>query len=126
MQGKGAIRFFAIALAIACVYSLSFTFVSSGVEKDAKEFANGDPLKEKAYLDSMQTEVVYNLGFAKFSYQECKQLQLNLGLDLKGGMNVTMEISLKDLIRSMANYSTDTAFNKALVVAEKRLYFFIL
>ena len=120
MQGKGAIRFFAIALAIACVYSLSFTFVSSGVEKDAKEFANGDPLKEKAYLDSMQTEVVYNLGFAKFSYQECKQLQLNLGLDLKGGMNVTMEISLKDLIRSMANYSPDTAFNKALVVAEQR------
>lgn len=120
MQGKGAIRFFAIALAIACVYSLSFTFVSSGVEKDAKEFANGDPLKERAYLDSMQTEVVYNLGFAKFSYQECKQLQLNLGLDLKGGMNVTMEISLKDLIRSMANYSTDTAFNKALVVAEQR------
>lgn len=120
MQGKGAIRFFAIALAIACVYSLSFTFIASRVEKEAKEFANGDPLKERAFLDSMQTEVVYNLGFAKFNYQECKQLQLNLGLDLKGGMNVTMEISLKDLIRSMANYSTDTAFNKALVVAEQR------
>jgi hypothetical protein len=50
MQGKGAIRFFAIALAIACVYSLSFTFVSSGVEKDAKEFANGDPLKDNTHL----------------------------------------------------------------------------
>ena len=59
MQGKGAIRFFAIALAIACVYSLSFTFVSSGVEKDAIEFANGDPLKEKAYLNTGNCLIVY-------------------------------------------------------------------
>ncbi len=120
MQGKGAIRFFAIALAIACAYSLSFTFIASSVEKDAKEYANGDSKLERAYLDSMQTEVVFNLGFAKYNYQECKQLQLNLGLDLKGGMNVTMEISLSDLLRSMANHSTDTAFNKAIALADQR------
>ena len=85
MQGKGAIRFFAIALSIACLYSLSFTFVANKVESDAKEYAAGDITREKAYLDSMETEVVYNLGIGKFTFQECKQLQLNLGLDLKGG-----------------------------------------
>lgn len=120
MQGKGAIRFFAIALSIACLYSLSFTFVANSVESDAKEYAAGDAKLEKAYLDSMETEVVYNLGFAKFTYQECKQLQLNLGLDLKGGMNVTLEISLSDLVRSMANNNTDTTFNKAIRIAEAR------
>lgn len=120
MQGKGAIKFFAIALSLACIYSLSFTFVANNVEKDARENAQGDPIKERAYLDSMSTEVVYNLGIAKFTYQECKQLQLNLGLDLKGGMNVTMEISLVDLVRSMANNSTDPTFNKALSLANQR------
>src|SRR5574343_355371 len=120
MQGKGAIRFFAIALSIACLYSLSFTFVANSVEGDAKEYAAGDLKLEKAYLDSMETEVVYNLGVAKFTYQECKQLQLNLGLDLKGGMNVTMEISLSDLVRSMANNNTDTTFNKAIRIAEQK------
>ncbi len=69
MQGKGAIRFFAIALSIACLYSLSFTFVANSVESDAVEYAAGDLKLEKAYLDSMETEVVYNLGFAKFTYQ---------------------------------------------------------
>lgn len=120
MQGKGAIRFFAIALSIACLYSLSFTFVANKVESDAKEYAAGDTKLEKAYLDSMETEVVYNLGVAKFTYQECKQLQLNLGLDLKGGMDVTMEISLGDLVRSMANNNTDTTFNKAVRIAETK------
>lgn len=120
MQGKGAIRFFAIALSIACLYSLSFTFVANSVESDAKEYAAGDIKREKAYLDSMETEVVYNLGIAKFTFQECKQLQLNLGLDLKGGMNVTMEISLSDLVRSMANNNTDTTFNKAIRIAEQK------
>lgn len=120
MQGKGAIRFFAIALSIACLYSLSFTFVANKVESDAKEYAAGDITREKAYLDSMETEVVYNLGIAKFTFQECKQLQLNLGLDLKGGMNVTMEISLSDLVRSMANNNTDTTFNKAIRIAEQK------
>ncbi len=120
MQGKGAIRFFAIALSIACLYSLSFTFVANKVESDAKEYAAGDIKREKAYLDSMETEVVYNLGIAKFTFQECKQLQLNLGLDLKGGMNVTMEISLSDLVRSMANNNTDTTFNRAIRMAEQK------
>ncbi|SMO67854.1 protein translocase subunit SecDF [Solitalea koreensis] len=120
MQGKGAIRFVAIALALACLYHISFTWVVSKVEKNAKEYAHGDPAKERIYLDSIATEPVYNLGFAKFTYKDCKEKQLNLGLDLKGGMNVTMEISLADLIRSMSGNSTDANFNKALNLAKER------
>ncbi len=120
MQGKGTIRFFAIALAIACVYSLSFSFVVSSVENAAKEFANGDSKKERAYLDSVANEPVYNLLVAKYTYKECQDRQINLGLDLKGGMNVTMEISLTDLIKSLAGNNDDASFNQAMVNAKTR------
>lgn len=120
MQGKGVIRFVAIALALACLYHISFTVVTSKVEKKAKEYANGNAAKESYYLDSIATEPVYNLGLAKFTYRECKEKQLNLGLDLKGGMNVTMEVSMVDLIRSMSGNSTDPAFNQAIEIAKKR------
>jgi len=120
MQGKGLINFFVILISIACLYSLSFTFVTRKVERDALEFAKGDPVKERAYLDSMATVDVYNLGFAKFSYQYCKERELALGLDLKGGMNVTMEISLKELISNLAENTKDEHFNKALENAEAR------
>lgn len=120
MQGKGAIRFFAIALALACIYSISFSIVTYNVAKNARAYSNGDAVKERFYLDSMETETVYNLGFQKFTYAECKQKQLNLGLDLKGGMNVTMEISLKQLIRSLAGNSENAGFNKALQLTQER------
>lgn len=120
MQGKGLINFFVILISIACLYSLSFTFVTRKVEADAVAYAKGDPAKERAYLDSISTVNVYNLGFAKFSYQYCKERELPLGLDLKGGMNVTMEISLKELIRSLADNPKDANFNKALENAEIR------
>ncbi|UKJ06414.1 protein translocase subunit SecDF [Solitalea lacus] len=120
MQGKGVIRFVAIALALACLYHISFTVVTSQVEKKAKEYANGNAAKESYYLDSIATEPVFNLGIAKFTYRECKEKQLNLGLDLKGGMNVTMEVSMVDIIRSMAGNSTDAAFNQALELAKQR------
>ena len=120
MQGKGAIRFFAIALALACIYSLSFSIITYNVAKNAKAYANGDAVKERFYLDSIETETVYNLGFQKFTYAECKQKQINLGLDLKGGMNVTMEISLKEMIRSLAGNSDNAGFNKALDLTETR------
>ncbi|TZF82561.1 protein translocase subunit SecDF [Pedobacter sp. BS3] len=120
MQGKGLIKFVAIALAIACLYSLSFTWVSRKVEKDAKEYAKGDLAKERAYLDSIATVPVYNLGFTKFTYQYCKEREIPLGLDLKGGMNLTMEISLEDLVRNLANNPSDANFNKALQNAEAR------
>ncbi len=120
MQGKGAIRFFAIALAIACIYSLSFTWVAYRVEQKAIAASNGDPALEARYLDSVANIGIFNLGIKNFTYQQVKERQLNLGLDLKGGMNVTMEISLVDLIRSLSNNSQDSTFNKALRLAQER------
>lgn len=112
MQSKGAIKLFAVLLALVCLYQLSFTLVTRGVENDAREYANGDIAKERAYLDSINTQPVYPLF--DFTYKKCKENELNMGLDLKGGMNVTLEVSLVDLIRSMANNSNDATFNKAL------------
>ncbi len=112
MQGKGVIKFFAVLLALVCLYQLSFTWVTRGVEADAKAYAKGDPNKEKAYLDSVSTQPVYPLF--KHNYQYCKERELALGLDLKGGMNVTMQISLSELIRSLANDNKDVTFNQAL------------
>ncbi|MEG2790839.1 MAG: protein translocase subunit SecDF [Odoribacter sp.] len=115
MQNKGAITLFAIALALVSIYQLSFTWKTSRVEKAAKEFSQGNPDKEKAYLDSIGNQDVYNfLGMAKYTYKECKELEINLGLDLRGGMNVTMEVDVADVVRSLANYTPDEAFNQAL------------
>ncbi|WP_316823434.1 protein translocase subunit SecDF [Pedobacter gandavensis] len=119
MQGKGFIKFMAILLGIVCVYSLSFNFVTSKVEKDAKAYAKGDLDKEKAYLDSMATVPVYPVF--GFNYQFCKGKEINLGLDLKGGMNVTMEISLSELVKSLAGNPDDANFNKALTIAQEKL-----
>lgn len=119
MQGKGFIKFMAILLGIVCVYSLSFNLVTSKVEKDAKAYAKGDLIKEKAYLDSMSTVPVYPIF--GFDYQFCKAKEINLGLDLKGGMNVTMEISLGELVKSLANHTDDANFNKALATAQTQL-----
>ncbi|MGV3705135.1 MAG: protein translocase subunit SecDF [Arcticibacter sp.] len=121
MQGKGLIKFAAIALTIGCLYSLSFTWVAKKVENDAREYAKGDPERERAYLDSMATEPVYNLGFAKFNYQYVKEREIPLGLDLAGGMNVTMEISMVELIKNLANHNPDATFATALKNAEGRL-----
>jgi len=142
MQNKGAIKFFAIAFALVSAFQLSFTFFANNVQKkavkyatsdvtskQAKELAKGDPLREKIvfdslvktretyYLDSMQNEEVYNLLIRKYTFKECKDRELNLGLDLKGGMNVTLEISVVDVIRAMSNYSKDITFNKAIEMA---------
>ncbi|PWS29927.1 protein translocase subunit SecDF [Pedobacter paludis] len=119
MQGKGFIKFIAIVLAIVCAYALSFTLVASSVEKDAKNYAKGDLAKEKAYLDSMSTEKVYPV--VGFTYGEVKAKEINLGLDLKGGMNVTMEISLAELVKSLAGNPTDANFNKAVQNAQIQL-----
>ena len=113
MQGKGLIQFFTILLTLACLYSISFTFVTRKVERQAVEYANGDPIKEKAYLDSVADQTVYNLGFIDFTYLEAKEREIALGLDLKGGMNVTMEISLQELIQNLAGNPKDENFNKA-------------
>ncbi len=115
MQNKGAITLLAIALALVSLYQLSFTWKTNRVEKAAKEFAQGNPDREKAYLDSIANQEIYNfLGIAKYTYKECKELELNLGLDLRGGMNVTMEVDVADVVRSLANYTPDPAFNQAI------------
>ncbi len=121
MQNKGAIRMFAILLALICVYQLMFTFKASQVEKAAKTFAKGDKQKEQMYLDSMSSEVVYNLlGIRKYTFKEVKALELGLGLDLQGGMNVTLEVSVVDLVRSLSNFSKDPTFVQAIEMAKEK------
>jgi len=125
MRNKGAIWTLAIALVLVCLYQLSFTFVTYKVRKDSKEYAMNarnevDSKKADYYLDSIAGEPVYNfLWLKKYTYRECQEREINLGLDLQGGMNVILEVSLTDVIRSMANYSKDTTFNKALALAKK-------
>ncbi|MDB5128296.1 protein translocase subunit SecDF [Mucilaginibacter sp.] len=118
MQGKGVIKFFAILLAVVCLYQFSFTWVAHKVENDAKAYSKGDPEKEKAYLDSVSTLPVYPV--LNHTYQYCLERELALGLDLKGGMNVTMQISLRELVQSLSNNNPDVAFNQALTNAQAR------
>jgi SecD/SecF fusion protein len=119
MQGKGFIKFMAILLGVVCLYSLSFNLVTYNVEKDAKAYAKGDAVKEKAYLDSMATVPVYPI--VGLTYQQVKGKEINLGLDLKGGMNVTMEISLAELTKSLASNTADASFNQALANAQTQM-----
>src|ERR1700712_1843912 len=100
MQGQGFIRVIAIALAIGCIYSLSFNWVASNTEKKATLFAKGDTRKYNQYLDSVAALPVYPVF--NFTYNEVREKCLNLGLDLKGGMDVTMEIQLGELIRNLS------------------------
>jgi len=121
MQNKGAITLFAILLTLVSLYQLSFTWITKNVEADAKEYAGGDLKKEKLYLDSISSEVVYNFLFIKgYTFRECKERELNLGLDLKGGMNVTLEVSVIDLINSMANNSKDKTYVEAIKKAKEK------
>lgn len=120
MQSKGLIKFLVVIVTLACLYALSFTYYTRKVEREAEEYAGGDIAKEKAYLDSIAGEPNYNLGIAKFTYREAKAQEVALGLDLKGGMNVTMEISLDELISNLANKPKDEKFNQALSSAVKK------
>jgi len=116
MQSKGVVKFFAIVLAVVCLYQLSFTWVVQNVERNARNYAKGNPEKEKSYLDSISSQPVYPVF--NHTYQYCKEKELALGLDLKGGMNVTMQISLAELVKSLSDNNTDQAFNQALANAE--------
>ncbi len=120
MQNKGAIRLFAIVLGLVCLYQLSFTFKTRSVESDAREFAGGDTAKERQYIDSIKTQTVYNLGLVSYTYEQCKKRELLLGLDLQGGMNITLEVNTADVIQSLANKSTDPSFLKALEIAKSK------
>jgi SecD/SecF fusion protein len=146
MQNKGAIKIFAIILGLACIFYLSFTWITRSVEADAaayaegvvtsprvaaaaKEFAKGNPTKELSYTDSLKTKFADRYldsmktvpVFINYTYEECKKREINLGLDLRGGMNVTLEVSVIDIIKSLSNNSQDMAFNKALEETQKNL-----
>ncbi|MBR77006.1 MAG: protein translocase subunit SecDF [Flavobacteriales bacterium] len=133
MQNRGSIMLFTLLFAVVCLYQLSFTWIVNGVEDDAYEYAinkveNNQLIKKdslfnqedfidkqyKLYLDSVSSEDVYNIWIAKYTYNDCKQRQINLGLDLKGGMNVTLEVMVVDVLKALSNNSTDSLFNLAL------------
>ncbi|MBR5885672.1 MAG: protein translocase subunit SecDF [Alistipes sp.] len=127
MQSKGFIKLVAILLAIACVYQLTFSLKTRSVEKDAVNYAASFPAEEQVameqyYLDSISDKVVYNIGLAQFTYKQCKEKEINLGLDLKGGMNVMLEIQVEDVVKSLAGDSkNDPAFVAAIEAAAQAL-----
>lgn len=119
MQNRGLVKFFAILFALVCIYQLTFTFVAHNVEQDAKAFANGDVEKEVKYLDSIGKIEVLNMGFTSFTYNEVRDKKINKGLDLEGGINVQLQISVRDILKGLANDSKNATFNKALDEATK-------
>ncbi len=145
MQNRGAIKFFAILFALVCLFQLSFTFITSRIESKArdyakseittnlaKELANGDELlegyytdsishaRQNYYLDSMSNQVVFNILLRQYTYNECKEREINLGLDLKGGMNVTLEVSIGDIVRGLAGNSQNPTFLEAMALTYEK------
>lgn len=113
MQNKGFVKVFAVLLTLVCVFYLSFSFVTRyHMDKAAQ-----DPKGEAHYLDSMQNEKVY-LG--SYTLKQCREMEIGLGLDLKGGMNVILEVSVPDVIKALADNKPDEAFNNALAEAAKQ------
>ena len=113
MQNKGFVRVFAVLLTLVCLFYLSFSFVTRYYNNKAAEYAGGDPSKESLYLDSLSTQKVW-LGY---TLKQCREMEISLGLDLKGGMNVVLELNVADVIRSLSNNNQDENFNKALDLA---------
>jgi SecD/SecF fusion protein len=117
MQNKGLVKFFAIVFAILCIYQLTFTWIAGNIEDDARLYAKGDTAKEIKYLDSMAKVPVYPvLGY---TYKEVREKKINKGLDLEGGVNITLEISVKEILRTLANNTENPIFNQALDLATK-------
>ncbi len=117
MQNKGFVKVFAILLTLVCVFYLSFSFVTRHYTNKAKEFAKGDVKIEQDYLDSLANEKVW---FGNWTLKQCREMEISLGLDLKGGMNVILEVSVPDVIKALADNKPDEAFNKALATAAKQ------
>ena len=113
MQNKGFVKVFAFALTLVCLFYLSFSFVTRHHMVKAAE----DPKGETHYLDSMMNEKVY-LG--AYTLKQCREMEIGLGLDLKGGMNVILEVSVPDVVKALADHKTDEAFNKAVSEAAKQ------
>ncbi len=144
MQGKGLIKFFIIALVVVCLGQLMFSLIGWRVENKAAEYAQEKALPagkslesitapkerdsievelasyKRRYLDSVSKENVVDLPLLKFTYAQVKKQQIKLGLDLKGGMSVVLQVSVEDIIKAMSNNNKDTTFNKALLLAKER------
>ncbi len=119
MSGKGLVKTFALLLGIISIYQLSFTFIDQKIKKQAKIFAQNDFTKERQYLDSIKNEEAFNLLGLKFTYDEVKKRAMKLGLDLQGGINVILQISVRDILKDLANNSHDPDFNRALKMADE-------
>ena len=117
MQHKGFVKVFAVLLTLVCVFYLSFSFVTRHYTNKAKEFAKGDVKVEQDYLDSLANEKVF---FGNWTLKQCREMEISLGLDLKGGMNVILEVSVPDVIKALADNKPDEAFNQALANAAKQ------
>ena len=117
MQNKGFVKVFAVLLTLVCVFYLSFSFVTRHYTNKAKEFAKGDVKVEQDYLDSLANEKVF---FGNWTLKQCREMEISLGLDLKGGMNVILEVSVPDVIKALADNKPDEAFNQALANAAKQ------
>ena len=117
MQNKGFVKVFAVLLTLVCVFYLSFSFVTRHYTNKAKEIANGDPKVEQDYLDSLSNEKVM---LWNWTLKQCREMEISLGLDLKGGMNVILEVSVPDVIKALADNKPDEAFNNALATAAKQ------
>jgi SecD/SecF fusion protein len=139
MQNRGTIKFFAILFALVCVFQLSFTYVTSRYEAKARDYANSEVTQKLAadmakgnkdmeayyldsistarqnyFLDSISSQVVYNLFIREYTFKECKEREINLGLDLKGGMNVTLEVSIGEIVKGLSGNSKNSTFQAAL------------
>ena len=119
MQNKTAIIILAIALGLVSIYQLSFTVATYKVKKEAREYANGSLVKETQYLDSISTLPKEQWSFLGNTFKECQKKELNLGLDLKGGMNVILEVSVEDILKALSDYNPDKTFNAALARARE-------
>ena len=116
MQNKGFIKIISVLLILVCLFYLSFSAVVRYYDNKAKQIANGDAAVEQAYLDSLANEKVY---FGNWTLKDCREMGISLGLDLKGGMNVILEVSVPDVIKVLSDNKTDAAFNEALSNAAK-------
>ena len=116
MQNKGLVITLAVCLALVSAFYLSFSFVTNSYDKKAAEYAQGDAVKEYQYLDSVAGEKVW-FGY---TLKECREKELNLGLDLKGGMNVTMEVSVPDILRVLSGHNNSDIFNQAIALANQK------
>lgn len=136
MQNKGLVKLFALLFGLVSIYQLSFTFITNKIENEAKTYAvaqvpkaadgtdtranaNARDLVEKAYLDSIDRNEPISYGFTEFTYSEAKEKELNKGLDLKGGINVILQISVKDILKGLANNTENETFNNALARADE-------